>query len=345
MDEMELLSNQLFKEIRRIIEDVKQELAVNVNAVTTIVNWNIGLKLNQHLLKSKRADYGKEIVKSLAEKLKREYGRGWSEKQLRHCLRIAKTFPDKEIIYALSRQLSWTHFRTVMYLNDSLKREFYIEMTKIERWNTRTLSSKINSMLYERTAISKKPEELIKEELKKLREENQLSLDLVFRDPYILDFLGLKDRYSEKDLEESILLELENFILEFGRGFTFVERQKSMLIDNESFKLDLLFFHRKLRRLIAVELKLGKFKASYKGQMELYLRYLEKYEMEKGEETPIGLILCGEGATEQIELLQLDESGIRVAEYILELPPKEVLKEKLNKVIKNERNRLKRRNS
>lgn len=333
-------TNHLFSEIKLLIEEAKQNLATTVNATTTVLYWNVGAKINSEILGNKRAEYGKEVVKSLSRHLTLEYGKGWSEQQLRHCLRIAETFPDNTILYALSRQLSWTHLRTIMYLKDEIRREFYIEMVRVENWDTRTLSAKIDSMLFERTAISKKPDELIKHELKELREENKLSPDLVFRDPYFLNFLGLEDRYSEKTLEDAILREIEKFILELGQGFTFVERQKRMLIDGDSFKLDLLFYHRKLKRLVAIDLKLDRFKAQYKGQMELYLRYLEKYETEKGEDSPIGMILCAEGSKEQIELLQLEESGIRVAEYLIELPPKELLKKKLHKVIELERKRL-----
>lgn len=332
--------NNLFSEIRQLIEEARQTVAVAVNSATTILYWNIGRRVNNEILENKRAEYGKEVVKTLSQELTQEFGKGWSEQHLRHCLRFAETFPDKEILYALSRQLSWTHFRTVIYLDDELKREFYIQMTRIENWNTRTLNEKIDSMLFERTAISKKPEELIKKELKELSEENKLSPDLVFRDPYFLNFLGLEDNYSEKSLEDAILRELEKFILELGQGFTFVERQKRMLIDGDSFKLDLLFYHRKLKRLVAIDLKLDRFKAQYKGQMELYLRYLEKFETEKGEDSPIGLIHCAEGSKEQIELLQLEESGIGVAEYLVELPPKELLQKKLHKVIELERKRL-----
>lgn len=332
--------NNLFSEVKKLIEEARQTVAVAVNATTTVLYWNIGERINREVLGNKRAEYGKEVVKSLSRNLTEEYGKGWSEKQLRHCLRFAETFPNKEILYALSRQLSWTHFRTIMYLKDEIRREFYIEMAKLENWNTRTLDEKIDSMLFERTAISKKPDELIKHELKELREENKLSPDLVFRDPYFLNFLGLEDRYSKKTLENAILRELEKFILELGQGFTFVERQKRMLIDGDSFKLDLLFYHRKLKRLVAIDLKLDRFKAKYKGQMELYLRYLEKYETEQSEDTPIGLILCAEGSKEQIELLQLEESGIRVAEYLVELPSKELLKKKLHKVIELEKKRL-----
>ena len=206
-------------------------------------------------------------------------------------------------------------------------------MAASENWSIRTLRNKIDSMLYERTAISSKPEEVIKTELANLRDNEILSPDLVFKSPYFLEFTGLKGVYSEKSLEDSLLVHIEHFILELGVGFTFVERQKRMIIDGEDFYLDLLFYHRKLRRLVAIELKLGKFKAAYKGQMELYLRWLEKHEMEVGEESPIGLLLCTEGSEEQIELLQLDQTGIRVAQYMTELPSRALLHQQLQKII------------
>ena len=188
-------------------------------------------------------------------------------------------------------------------------------------------------MLYERTALSKKPEKLARMELSKLREEDKLTPDLVFRDPYFLDFLGLKGTYQEKDIETAILRELELFILELGYGFTFIERQKRITIDSEDYYIDLLFYHRNLRRLIAIELKLGKFKAAYKSQMELYLRWLDKYERKRYEESPLGLILCAGKSDEQIELLELGKSGIRVAQYLTELPPREILEKKLRQAI------------
>ena len=188
-------------------------------------------------------------------------------------------------------------------------------------------------MLYERTAVSSKPDELIKKELVQLRDDNILSPDLVFKSPYFLEFTGLKGMYSEKSLEDSLVAHLEQFIIELGNGFSFVARQKRMIIDGEDFYLDLLFYHRRLHRLIAIDLKLGRFKAQYKGQMELYLRWLEANEMEAGEETPLGLLLCTEGSEEQIELLQLDKSGIKVAQYLTELPPREVLQRQIQKTL------------
>ena len=216
-------------------------------------------------------------------------------------------------------------------------------MCRLERWSVRTLQAKIAGMLFERRALSKKPAELARRELAALRDQDKLSPDLVFRDPYFLDFLGLKDTYSEYDLEAAVLRELEAFLLELGVGFTFVGRQVRITVDGEDFHLDLLFFHRKLRRLVAIDLKLGKFSAPDKGQMELYLRWLERYEMQPGEEPPLGLILCAGKSDEQIELLRLDESGIRVASYLTELPPRALLKKKLHAAITAARARLEHR--
>ena len=213
-------------------------------------------------------------------------------------------------------------------------------MCRIERWSTRTLQDKIQGMLYERTAISRKPDHLARKELAVLRDEDRVSPDLVFRDPYLLDFLGLRDTYSEKDLETAILRDLERFLLELGSDFSFVARQKRITVDNEDYYLDLLFFHRRLRRLLAVELKLGRFRAADKGQMELHLRWLEKHECQPGEESPLGLILCAGKSDEHVELLQLKKSGIRVAEYLTELPPREVLERRLREALRAARERF-----
>ncbi len=233
----------------------------------------------------------------------------------------------------MRRQLSWTHLKTIIYIDDPLKREFYIEMSKLEHWSVRTLQERMKSMLYERTVISKKPELTIRNDLELLKKEAKASADLLFRDPYILDFLGLHDTYSEKDLESAIILELQRFISELGNDFAFLKRQKRITIDNRDYHIDLLFYHRRLKCLVAIDLKIGEFEAAYKGQMELYLRYLEKYEHYEGENSPIGLILCTGKNQEHIELLQLEQNNIRVAEYYTVLPSKKVLKDKLHKAI------------
>ncbi|MFZ1800788.1 MAG: PDDEXK nuclease domain-containing protein [Chitinophagaceae bacterium] len=324
---------QLLNDVGHLIEESRQNVAQTVNSSLTVLYWKIGSRINSEVLQNKRAEYGKQIVATVSRQLIEKYGSGWDEKTIRHCLRSAETFSEELIISAMRRQLGWTHLKTIMYLKDELQREFYMEMCIMEKWSTRKLKEKIDGMLYERTAISKKPGQLIKQEIKDLREQDTLTPDLVFRDPYFLNFLGLKNTFSEKNLEDAILRELENFILELGQGFSFIERQKRMIIDGEDFKLDLLFYHRKLKRLVVIDLKLGKFKATYKAQMELYLRWLEKHEMQAGEEIPIGLILCTEGNKEQIELLQLDKAGIKIAEYLTELPSKKLLQQKLHQAL------------
>jgi predicted nuclease of restriction endonuclease-like (RecB) superfamily len=334
---------RLVTDIIFLIEESKSHIAQTVNSTLTLLYWRIGKRINEEVLGNKRADYGKQVISSLASQLVLEYGNGFSEKSIRRMIQFAEIFPDEQIVVSAIRQLSWTHFIALIPLKNPLQREFYLELCKIEGWNVKTLRQKIDGMLYERTAISKKPDQLIKKELKELREDNKVTPDLIFRDPYFLNFLGLKDTFSEKNIEDAILRQLETFILEIGQGFSFIERQKNMIIDGEDFKLDLLFFHRRLRRLVAIELKLGKFKASYKGQMELYLRWLEKHEMQKGEKSPIGLILCAEGNNEQVELLQLDKAGIKVAEYLTELPSKKTLKQKLHQAVELSRKTLENR--
>jgi len=334
------LINEIFCEIRSLIEQSRQQVAVVVNSEMTLLYWQIGKRIDEEVLQNQRAEYGKEIVVALSLQLKTEYGSGWSEKQLRHCLRFAAAFPDVQIVSTLSRQLTWSHIKELIYIEDSLKREFYIEICKLEKWSVRTFRDRINSMLYERTAISKKPEQTIQNDLEQLKNEQQLTSDLVFRDPYFLDFLGLSDKYSEKDLESAILAELQNFIIELGSDFAFLARQKRITIGNDDYYIDLLFYHRRLKCLVVIDLKLGKFEAAHKGQMELYLRWLEKHEIVEGENLPVGLILCASKNEEHIELLQLEQSNIKVAEYLTKLPDLRMLEEKLHRAIEIARNRL-----
>lgn len=300
-------------------------------------------RIHREILGEKRANYGAEIVSTLSRQLEPEFGRGFSNKALRHMIRFAEAFPDPEIVSALSRQLAWSHFKEILYLKDELQRGFYAEMCRIERWSVRTLRQKVDGMLYERTALSKKPELLIRKELAELRTADKLTPDLVFQDPYLLDFLGLKDTYSEKDLESSLLREIERFLLELGAGFTFVERQKRITLDGDDYYIDLLFFHRKLRRLVVIELKLGEFKPADSGQLELYLRWLDRHDRQPDEEPPLAIILCAGKKQETVEYLDLGRSGIHVAEYLTELPPREVLRARFHQALAIARARLDRR--
>jgi predicted nuclease of restriction endonuclease-like (RecB) superfamily len=333
-------SGALLGDLRQLIAEARQNVAQQVNSALVLLYWRVGTRIRQDILREKRAEYGEKIVATVARQLTVEFGRGFSEKSLRRMIQFAEVFPEEKIVVSLMRQLSWTHLLQIIPLEDDLKRDFYAEMCRVERWSVRTLRQKIGGMLFERTALSKKPENLIREELDALRAEDTLTPDLVFRDPYFLDFLGLKDRYLEKDIEDAIMREMERFILELGVGFTFVARQKRIQVDSDDYYLDLLFYHRGLRRLVAIDLKLRDFQPGDKGQMELYLRWFAKYDQRPGEESPIGLVLCAGKKQETLELLELEKSGIRVASYWTKVLPKKLLQRKLHEAVQHARARL-----
>jgi predicted nuclease of restriction endonuclease-like (RecB) superfamily len=325
--------NNLLTELRGLIEQARQHLALTVNSTLTMLYWHVGQRIQREALKDGRAGYGEQIVSTLSTQLVAEYGKGFAEKSLRRMVQFSEAFPDENIVATLSRQLSWSHFVELLPLDKPLQRDFYSEMCRIERWSVRTLRERIGSQLYLRTAIAKKPEAVVQAEISHLRAGGQMSPDMVFRDPYMLDFLGLPDGYSERDLEAAILRDMERFLLELGVGFTFVARQKRITVGNDDFYLDLLFYHRHLRRLVAVELKLEPFKPAHKGQMELYLRWLDKYDRTPGEESPIGLILCAGANAEQVELMDLGAANIRVAEYKEHIPDIALLQRHLHRAV------------
>jgi predicted nuclease of restriction endonuclease-like (RecB) superfamily len=315
---------KLLSELRAVIQEARQRVAQAANSALTQAYWRVGKRLLAEDLTEGRGEYGRRILATLSQELEAEFGAGFTYSALTRMIRFAAEFPDEAMVASLSQQLTWSHVVELLPIKDPLAREFYAEMCRAERWSVRTLRKRIGGMLYERTALSRNSDELVRRELAGLRDEGRMTPDLVFRNPYLLDFLGLRDTYSEKDLESAILRELEAFLLELGNGFAFVARQKRISVGRDDFYLDLLFFHRRLRRLVAVELK---------------LRWLDRHERAPGEEAPIGLILCAGADAEQVELLQLDAKSIRVAEYLTELPPPEILRERLHRAIASARER------
>ena len=343
MEELSPASNlpeSLVAELRQLIADARRQATATVNAALTLLYWRVGDRIRRNLLGTERAGYGERIVATVSQDLVREFGRGFEATNLTRMMKFAEAFPDEEIVATLSHQLSWSHFRELLPLNQPLQREFCAEMSRSEGWSVRTLRGRIDSMLYERTALSRKPDELALLEIAALHAKGEVGPALILKDPYILDFLDLKDRYLERDFEDAILRELELFLLELGAGFSFVARQKRIQLDGEDFYVDLLFFNRKLKRLVAVELKQGNFKAEYKGQMELYLRWLARYEREGDEGPPLGIILCAGASSKQVELLELDGTGIHVAEYLTVLPPRHELEHRLQQAIATARARF-----
>lgn len=302
--------------------------------------WSIGKTITETVLHGERPDYGQSAVLEISRRMSREYGKGFDKSSVHRMIKLYQEFPDEGLILSWSQRLSWTHFIALIPIEDEMKREFYATLCMKEGWSVRTLRSRIQSMLYERTAISKKPEETIKNDLLAVRETGEMSVDVAFRDPYVLSFLGLEDTYSEKDLENAILAELQKFILEMGSDFAFLARQKHFVLDGDDYYIDLLFYHRGLNRLVVIDLKIGKFKPADKGQIELYLRYLEKNEMRPGENKPIALILCADKSEEAVKLMGLDEGDIRVAQYLTKMPPKEEFEKRLALAIANAKKSL-----
>lgn len=236
-------TQSLMEDLRQIINQARGHVAATANYELTMMYWHIGERINRDVLGSQRAEYGKQIVAQVARQLQKEYGKkGFDDKSIRRMMQFANLFADEQIVAQAARQLSWSHFIEVLPLKDDLQREFYITMAVSGRWGRNRLRKEIDGMLYERTAISGKPDEFIKKELSSLRDDNVISPDLVFKSPYFLEFTGLKGMYSEKSLEDSLIAHLEQFIIELGNGFCFVARQKRMIIDGEDFYLDLLFF-------------------------------------------------------------------------------------------------------
>ena len=322
----------LYAELRTLITNSRQRLAGAVNAELTRLYWAVGKRLRTEVLGDARADYGAKLIEQLGQQLSQEFGRGFEFRNLRRMMKFADAFPEPVIVSTLSTQLSWSHVIAIVALKTPQARQFYSEQAAQNLWSVRELHHQIERKVFERTELAALQTQAL-----------PASPELIFKDPYFLDFLGLRQGHDEADLEAAILRQLEAFILELGRGFAFVERQKRMVIDGDDFYLDLLFYHRRLRRLVAIELKLGRFKAAHKGQMDLYLKWLDKHERQEGEEAPIGLILCAESSREQVELLQMHQDGITVAECWTELPPKAELERHLHQALVEARERLARR--
>lgn len=332
----------LVDDLHDLIRSCRTAVSQQVNSGLVMLYWLVGERLNRDLLPDgKRAAYGQQIVDAAGAALAEAHGQGFTAKNLRRMMQFASIYPNREIVVTLSRQLSWSHIFALLPLKDANARAYYARVAGEERWSVRHLRQRIDAKDYERSALAAlrhgQPESSLRAPVDDIA---ALTPALVFKDPYLLDFLGLPPGYNERDLETAILRELERFILELGRGFAFVERQKRLILDGEDFYIDLLFFHRRLRRLVAVELKLGRFKAAHKGQMELYLRWLDKHERQPGEDPPLGLILCTEGSREQIELLEMHQDSIMVAEYWTDLLPKKELAQRLHQALIEARERL-----
>lgn len=326
-------ADMLLKDISTLIDEARAHIAREYNSTQALLCWLIGNRIDEEILRSERAEYGETIVISLSNHLSISYGKGYSRPNLFRMIKFAKQFPNRDIVSTLSRQLSWSHFILISTIDDHLKREFYVKMCRVQRWSVRALKQQLDSLLYERTALSKKPESIIQAQLDKLKSTDEMTPELTFKEPYFINFIGANDYHSEEELENLILNNITDFLQELGNDFCFVARQKRMSTGKKDRYLDLLFFNRRLRRLIAIDLKLKDFDPAYKGQMEWYLNWLDKNERFEYEEKPMGIILCAGKDHDDIEYLEMDKTGIHVAQYLTALPPREILEKKLKLAI------------
>jgi predicted nuclease of restriction endonuclease-like (RecB) superfamily len=357
----------ILPDIRSLIETSRHHAAVTANLALVSLYWNIGRIITQDIQKNeRRAGYGEQLLENLGWKLTQEYGQGYSRANLQDMRRFFEAFEicqplasesrSAQICYPLASKfaatekvnpedtepqprlsvdftkhfhLGWTHYRILLSISDTLKRKFYFDQTASQRWSKRELQRQVEGALFERVALSKNTSKLVTLEKKKGPPE-VVHYEDIFKDPYLLDFLGLKGAYSEKDLEAAIIHNLEQFLIELGGDFCFIGRQYSMRIDDADYFLDLLFFHRGLRCLIAIDLKLGTFTAADKGQMDLYLAWLKEHEWRRGENEPLGLILCSSKKKQHVELLlRHGPHKMQVSEYLTKLPNKKLLEERL----------------
>lgn len=337
------ISDHLYNGVAEIIDEARARVAVYVNAHSSMTFWNVGRYIIDDMEYQAYSAYGQKILATLSQRLTERYGKGYTYSALTRMMKVARLYDNREMFAMLSQTLTWSHFIELITIKDDTKRLFYQQMGIVEHWSVTKLREKQDEMAYERSMIAAKPEDEIVKALENVS-PHHTDPDVVLKSSYILDFLGLSGYYSEEELEDAIARQLEKFILELGQGFAFLERQKRFTIDGTDYYLDLLFYHRKLKRLVAIDLKLGKFKPQYKGQMELYLKYMQKYDMQPDENPPIGLLLCSEGNTEHIELLMLDEDNIKVGQYLTSLPDKQWFIDKLNRsllIAKEHTNRAK----
>lgn len=331
-NELQRIGVRITDSVGQIIEQSRRTIAVYLNSEVSMTYWRIGNFIARELDAIGEEKYGSKIVATVSRLLTERFGKGYQRANMFRMLKIAREFPDEEIVSTLSRQLTWSHFVELSSISQPTKRLFYQQMSIVNGWSVRQLREQEDNMAYERTLIAAKPED---EQIKVLTTvtKGDITPDVILKSSYVVDFLGLNCGFSEEELEDAVVEQLEKFLMELGRDFAFLERQKKISIDSIDYKLDLLFYHRRLHRLFAIDLKLGKFKPEYKGQMELYLKYLKKYEMQSDEEEPIGLLLCSEGNTEHIELLMLGEQNIKVAQYLTVLPEKQWFIDKMNRAI------------
>lgn len=322
--------DDFIKEIRQIIDGARTNAVRSIDHARVMMYWSIGKRIAEEEQQGKdRADYGSYLIKNLASQIVPVYGSGFGVRQLERCRQFYKLYP---IASALRTQLYWTQYKQLIAIPDSDKREYYELEAVNEGWTSRQLERQINSMLYERLLLSNDKEKVLAVARKERMPESPME---IIKDPMVLEFLGLerKPQYYEKDLENELINHISDFLLELGKGFTFVARQKRLLIEDDEYFADLVFYNRLLRSFVVIELKTHKLTHQDLGQLQLYVNYYDRYERQSDENPTIGILLCTDKNDTAVRLtLPEDNKTILASKYQLYLPTKEQLVEEINRV-------------
>ena len=335
----------LLTDVARVIAEARRAAARSINSIMTMTYWFVGRRIVEHEQQgARRAGYGEQLIKRLSTDLSKRFGRGFSERNIEQMRAFFLGWPIlqasklDEIPQAATAelldvrrtaeprfQLPWTHYVKLLSVKDSHARSFYEAEALRGGWTTRQLDRQIQSQFYQRTALSRNKAAMLRKGTK-AKSEDAVTAEEEIKDPYVLEFLDLKDEFSENDLEAALIARLETFLLELGDDFAFVGRQRRLRLDDEWYRVDLLFFHRRLRCLIVADLKLGKFTHADAGQMHMYLNYAREHWTRPGENPPVGLILCAKkGEAVARYAIEGLPNKILAAEYRTTLPDEELL--------------------
>lgn len=326
---MEIQEKVIFEEVKKVLQEAKQKAYKTVNNVMVDAYWNIGRIIVEKQGGNDKAEYGTALLKNLSKEMTKEFGKGFTIANLKNMRQFYLTFPKS---YALRSQLSWTHYRLLMRVENENARNFYLEESIRENWSTRQLERQITTLFYERI-LSSKNKEKVAQEIYKIEQQRKQPEDII-KDPYVLEFLGLPENtdFLEKNLEQALINHLQKFLLELGKGFSFVARQKRITFDDRHFYIDLVFYNYILKCFVLIDLKVGDLTHQDLGQMQMYVHYFQEEMMNEGDNPPIGIVLCADKSDSIVKYtLPKGEKQIFASKYMLYLPSEEELLLELKK--------------
>ncbi|EOS43689.1 PDDEXK nuclease domain-containing protein [Lachnospiraceae bacterium JLR.KK009] len=321
------MNEKFYNEIKNILNMARNKVYKTANFVMVEAYWNIGKSIIEEQGGNEKAEYGAGLIKELSKQMTQDFGKGFTVTNLKYMRQFYLMFPNS---HALRDELSWTHYRLLIKVENDNARDFYMQEAAKSQWSTRQLERQINSFFYERL-LSSKNKKQVADEIQTL--EPAKKPEDIIRDPYVLEFLGLSsnDDFYESDLEQALITHLQKFLLELGRGFSFVARQKQITFDGRHFRIDLVFYNYVLKCFVLIDLKVGDLTHQDLGQMQMYVHYYERELMNEGDNPPIGIVLCADKSESVVKYtLPEKETQIFASKYKLYLPSEEELLRELN---------------